>query len=170
MQHLDFAGTPFDGALCAFGIFFATDMGAQLAQIAGAVRPGGTVMTSTFAQGYFQPLRDLFFARAGDYGVAKPPQTWMQVASEAGCRELFAQAGLSEIRVEKRNLGYHLTSAEEWWSVVWNAGFRRIVNAIAPAERERFQAEHLAEIAALATKQGIWLDIEILYTIGIRPL
>lgn len=170
MQGLNFAETPFDAALCAFGIFFASDMVAQLAQIAGAVRPGGVVMASTFAQNYFQPLRDLFFARAADFGVAKPPQTWMLVASEAGCRELFSGAGLSGIRVERRNLGYHLTSPEEWWAVVWNAGFRRVVNAIAPAERERFRAEHLREVAALATAQGIWLEVEVLYTIGSRPL
>jgi len=169
MSRLDFAGTSFDAALCAFGIFFAADMTAQLQQIAAAVRPGGVVMTSTFAQGYFQPLRDLLFARAADYGVAKSPQTWLQVASEAGCRELFNQAGFNEVRVEQRNLGYYLSSAEEWWAVVWNAGFRRVVNAIAPAERERFRAEHLREVAALATERGIWLEVEVLYTIGTRP-
>jgi len=169
MSSLDFAGAPFDAALCAFGIFFAADMAAQLARIAAVVRPGGVVMTSTFDQGYFQPLRDLFFARLADYGVAKPPQTWMQVASEAGCRELFSQVGFSEVQVERRSLGYHLASAEDWWAVVWNAGFRRLVNAIAPAERERFRLEHLREVTALATTLGIWLDVEVLYTIGTRP-
>lgn len=170
MQSIDFGRVSFDAALCAFGIFFAADMTAQLAQIAAAVRPGGVVMTSTFAQGYFQPLRDRFFSLAGDYGVATPPQTWRQVASEAGCQELFTRAGLSEVRVERRNLGYHLNGAEEWWAVIWNAGFRRVVNAIAPADRERFRAEHLREVADLATERGIWLDVEVLYTIGTRPL
>jgi len=170
MRGLDFSGASFDVALCAFGIFFAADMAAQLARIVATVRPGGVVMTSTFDQGYFQPLRDLFFARIVDYGVPKPPQTWMQVASEAGCRELFTRAGLCEVRVERRNLGYHLPAAEDWWAVVWNAGFRRLVNAIAPADRERFRAEHLREVSALATERGIWLDVEVLYTIGTRPL
>ncbi|NTV14815.1 MAG: methyltransferase domain-containing protein [Desulfobulbaceae bacterium] len=169
MSGLDFAGTSFDAALCAFGIFFAADMSAQLARIAAVVRPGGVVMTSTFAQGYFQPLRDLFFARVADYGVAKPPQTWMQVASEAGCRDLFSQDGLCEVRVERRSLGYHLSAAEDWWAVIWNAGFRRLVNAIAPAEQERFRVEHLREVAALATPRGIWLDVEVLYTSGTIP-
>lgn len=170
MRALDFAGDPFDAALCAFGIFFAADMVDQLSRIAATVRPGGVVMTSTFALDYFQPLRDLLMARVAAYGVSLPPQAWRQVASEEGCRELFAQAGFSQVQVERRNLGYHLASAEDWWAVIWNAGFRRLVNAIAPEERERFRKEHLREVAALAGDQGIWLEVGVLYTIGTKPL
>lgn len=166
MQSLNGAGNNFDAAVCAFGIFFAADMAEQLARIVSLVRPGGRVMTSTFHEGYFQPLRDRFFAGLAAYGVQKPPLTWQRVASENGCRELFAQAGLTEVRVVKKNLGYYLRNPEDWWYVVWNAGFRRLVNNIDPAERERFRLEHLQEVATLATDQGIWLDIEVLYTIG----
>lgn len=168
MQRLNCLGENFDAALCAFGIFFAPDMAEQLARIVSVVKPGGRVMTSTFHEGYFQPLRDLFLARLSAYGVKRPSQTWQRVASESGCRELFAQAGLSEIRVVRKNLGYYLRTPEEWWSVVWNAGFRRLVNAIDPAERERFRQEHLTEVNTLATQQGIWLDIGVLYTIGTK--
>jgi hypothetical protein len=53
--------------------------------------------------------------------------------------------------------------------VVWNAVFRRLVGQLTPADRERFQREHLQEVAVLATKEGIWLDVGVLFAIGTKP-
>ena len=33
----------------------------------------------------------------------------------------------------------------------------------------RFKAEHLAEVAQLATEQGIWLDIPAIFAVGRKP-
>ena len=63
-------------------------------------------------------------------------------------------------------MGYFLDSAEEWWDVIWNAGFRRLVGQLTPSDQERFRKEHLEEVAALATAKGIWLDVGVLFTIG----
>jgi len=83
-------------------------------------------------------------------------------------RALFAQAGLRDVRVEAKNAGYFLSSADEWWEIIWNAGFRGLVSQLAPADRDRFRREHLEEIAALATTEGIWLDVGVLFTIGTK--
>jgi hypothetical protein len=32
-----------------------------------------------------------------------------------------------------------------------------------------FQENHLLEVAALATKDGIWLDVGVLFAIGTKP-
>jgi hypothetical protein len=37
------------------------------------------------------------------------------------------------------------------------------------AEQERFKHEHLQEVEKLRTKDGVWLDIGVLYTIGTKP-
>ena len=165
MQALGFEES-FDAAVCAFGIFFVENMDAQLAHIASTVKTGGTVMISNFQENYFHPLRDLMVKRAEAYGVKMPPQTWKRIAHEAGCRELFEKAGLTEIRVEKRNAGYCLADAGEWWDVIWNAGFRRMVGQLSPADQLRFKEEHLKEVAALGSEKGIWLDVGVLYTWG----
>jgi hypothetical protein len=66
-------------------------------------------------------------------------------------------------------VGYFLADADEWWDVVWNARFRRMVGQLQPKDQERFKREHLLEVAALATKDGIWLDVGVLFAIGTKP-
>jgi ubiquinone/menaquinone biosynthesis C-methylase UbiE len=168
MQALGFRDR-FDVAVCAFGIFFVEDMDAQLAHIASAVKPGGRIMISNFQEGYFHPLKELFASRLTAFGATMPPQTWKRIANEAGCRELFQKAGLAHITVDRKNVGYYLESAEQWWDVVWNAGFRRMVSQLSAQDQERFKREHLQEVEALRTEKGIWLDVGVLYTIGTNP-
>lgn len=169
MRNLEFTDR-FDVAVCAFGIFFVTDMEAQLARIASTVKPGGRIAITNFTEDYFSPCKEMFFDRMAMYGTQPPPQEWRRIACEAGCRQLFESAGLVNVRVETRNVGYHLESAEDWWTIVWNAGLRRYVTQLPEADRERFRMEHLREISALATADGIRLDIGVLYTVGTRPV
>lgn len=159
----------YDVAVCAFGIFFAQDMEAQLSLIASAVKPGGTVAFTGFEEDYFRPQSDLLFARLESYGVARPPDTWKKVGTESGCRDLMRQAGLTDLRVERKNQGYFLVDADEWWDIVWKAGYRRLVSQLPEDILPQFKQEHLREIEALSTKDGIWLDIGVLYALGARP-
>lgn len=168
MQDLGFSAGVFDAAVCAFGIFFVEDMDAQLSHIASMVKSGGTVLITSFQENYFQPLRDMLFNRMGTYGVQNPPQAWKRTADETGCRKLFAKAGLTDVRVESKNVGYNLNSEDEWWDIVWNAGFRRFVTRLSPQDQEQFRREHLKEIGALRTGKGIWLDAGVLYTVGTK--
>ena len=169
MQNLGFPVGQFDIAVCAFGIFFVEDMDAQLAHIVSAVKPGGRIMISCFEESYFYPLKEMFFTRIEAYGVPPHPQAWRRIANEAGSRDLFSKAGLTDIDVRKKNVGYNLRSAEDWWEIVWNAGLRRMVTRLNAEDRERFRSEHLQEVEALRTKEGIWLDVGVLYTIGTKP-
>ena len=168
MQALRFDAASFDAAVCAFGIFFVEDMESALAHIAAKVKPGGTVAICNFQKDYFFPLRDLLIRRLAAYHIPLPTQAWERIATEAGCRELFAKAGLRNIRVEPKNMGYALADEKEWWNVVWNAGFRRMVSQLAPADLERFRQEHLQEVAALKIKDGLWLDVGVLFTTGVK--
>jgi hypothetical protein len=45
---------------------------------------------------------------------------------------------------------------------------RRMLDQLKPEDQTKFKAEHLLEVAGLATEKGIWLDIGVLYTIGIK--
>ena len=48
----------------------------------------------------------------------------------------------------------------------WNAGFRRLVGQLPPADLEAFRNEHLAAVAKLKTADGLWLDIGVLFAVG----
>jgi ubiquinone/menaquinone biosynthesis C-methylase UbiE len=168
MQSLDFAPESFDAALSAFGIFFVDDMNTQLSKIAAVVKPGGTIAICNFCENYFNPLREMMIKRLISYNVQIPPQTWKQIANETGCRELFEKAGIRNINIERRNMGYYLSSEKEWQEVIMNAGFRRMISQLKPADLEHFWQKHLKEVSSLATKDGIWLDVEVLYTTGVK--
>ena len=165
MQALPWQGR-FDAAVCAFGIFFVMDMESQLRHVAATVKPGGQVMISNFTEDYMQPLRSLMLARLGQFGVRPPPQTWLHIAHEDGCRRLFESAGLGDVQVERKSLGYFLASPEEWWDVIWNAGYRRMVGRLSREDQARFKQDHLAELASLRTQDGIWMDVGVLITRG----
>ena len=168
MQNLNFPDGLFDAAVCAFGIFFVEDMENQLSSIASTVRPGGRIMISSFQENYFHPLKDMLYERLEAYGVQMPPQTWKRIASEVGCMQLFEHAGLTDIIVARKNVGYYLDSAQQWWDVIWNAGFRRMVSQLPAKDQEQFKCEHLKEVETLRTGNGIWLDVGVLLTGGTR--
>lgn len=168
MLDLRFDDGRFDAALCSFGIFFVENMEAALAQIAAKVRPGGRVVLSSFQLDYFRPLRQLLLDQLAARGVVLPPQPWERIATEAGFRALCASAGLRDVRIEARNVGYHLADENEWWRVVWNAGFRRLVGQLPPADLEAFRQEHLRKVAALKTRAGLWLDIGVFFAQGVK--
>lgn len=169
MTALDLPPAHFDCATAAFALFFVEDMTACLRGIVERLRPGGRMLICGFSGPSFSPNVDLFLARIEAYGVTVPPLSWKRLGDEALNRALFEQAGLQDIRVERRDLGYHLPDAESWWDVLWYAGFRGLLDQLPAEDLQRFRAEHLAEIAALATVRGIPLHVEILYTHGRRP-
>ena len=57
-----------------------------------------------------------------------------------------------DISVAQKNMGYFLADENEWWNVIWNAGFRRMVSQLKPADLERFKQEHLKEVSTFKTK------------------
>ncbi len=168
MQRLSFPDNQFDVATCAFGIFFVEDMESQLRKISSKVKSNGKVAITSFYDNAFLPLAELFFGRLALYGIERPPLSWKRVATAEKMTALFENASLRQITVRRKNIGYYLRSADEWWDVIWYAGFRSLVNQLSPPQLERFKEEHLAEIQKLATDEGIWLDVEVLYGIGVK--
>jgi ubiquinone/menaquinone biosynthesis C-methylase UbiE len=168
MQAMPFEPASFDAAICAFGIFFAPDMDAQLNHIASLVKPGGIVAICSFQEDYFLPLREMAAKKMMEYGAVPPPPIWKLVATKDGCKELYKKAGIDNVLVEKANMGYFIKNENEWRDAIMNTGMRRMLDQLKPEDRDRFWQEHLKEVAALATEKGIWLDIGVLYTIGIK--
>ncbi len=165
MRALAFPAGRFDAAVCSFGIFFVRDMDKQLNRIVNVVRPNGIVAITSFGEGQFRPLRQMAFDLLERYGVKDTANAEL---NEQQCRELFSTSGLQSIRIETKNVGYYLESEEAWWDVIWNAGFRRLVNQLAPDRLAKFKREHLSEIASLKTSNGIWLNAPVVFTVGIK--
>ncbi len=168
MRALKFPDNHFDAATCAFGIFFAEDMETQLKQISDKVKPGGKVIISVFHDDSFEPMSKMCSDCIQRHGVERPSVPWRKIGTEEKSISLLRQAGLTDVRVEKRDIGYYLKSVDEWWDVIWNGGYRRYLSRLSTDELTKFRKEHLEEIGKLATENGIWMDVKVLYSIGTR--
>lgn len=168
MQTLELTNNHYDAATCAFGIFFAEDMEQQLREISKKVKTGGKISVSGFHDDAFLPIVEAFFTRLQKYGIEVPPLSWKRIGTEAKVSALFQSAGLKDIRVKRKNIGYYLKNADEYWDIVWYAGFRGLVNQLSARDLELFKTEHLREVQAMSSKKGIWLNVEVLFTIGVK--
>ena len=166
MQQIEFDDGHFDGSNCSFGLFFLPDMLGLLQHITTKVKTGRQVVACSFYQGSFEPNIDLFLERIQRYGVAPPPFSWKKISTEEQLHALYTGAGLSDIKIQRHNIGYALNDAEAWWRVIWYAGFRGLVAQLDEAQLIQFKQEHLAEIAALKTARGIPLNVEALFASG----
>lgn len=169
MQAMSFPNGHFDAAASAFGIFFVDDMQKQLSHITSKVRSGGKVCISTFYDNAFSPLVDIFITDIQAFGVEQPPLAWKRVSSESQCVALFKSTGFRDILVTRSDVGYYLRDAQEWWDIIWYAGFRSLVNRLSERDRNEFKAKHLHHVSELATEKGIRLDVEVLHTLGVKP-
>ena len=61
-----------------------------------------------------------------------------------------------------------MTDSQQWWDVVWNAGWRALLNQLPDDEQKVFAKDHLREISAVIGDKGIWFNNEVLIAIGIK--
>ncbi len=172
-EALEFRGNYFDAVMCSFGLFFLPDMAAALRHWQRVTKPGGRVMFTSFGSEAFQPMLDLFREQIGHYGQVQPaelrPYPVEHLKNADNCRALLEQAGLFDVSVHSEQLGYHLRDASQWWDIIWNSGFRGLVSRLEPEAQARFRQAHLVEVERLAGADGIWLNVETLFSGGRKP-
>jgi ubiquinone/menaquinone biosynthesis C-methylase UbiE len=168
--QLNFSDNHFDAVLCASSLFFLPDMLAAVREWQRVTKPGGPVAFSGFGSTFHQPLSDLCDLRIRGYGVQVPAQRRiLRLADPVTCRTLLQDAGLHSIEVQSEQLGYYLQTVDEWWDEIWYSGRRETIAQLAPEHLAQFKTEHLAEVAELATQQGIWLDVPVNFARGRKP-
>ncbi len=153
-DHLPFEDSSFDAVLCASSIFFLPDLAAALREWVRGVRPGGVVAFQGYGDTAFEPQSTLF--------------SWQRLTAPDDYHSLLEETGCTRIIVREEQVGYFLTSPDEWWDIVWNSGFRGPVAQLAPDRLDQFKREHLAEVAELASDKGIWLDVPAIAAVGTR--
>lgn len=168
MTAMPFAENHFDHANCAFGLFFIEDMTSLLRHISSKVKPGGNVMITGFCGDSFMPASSLAMDKLRAFGLEFPEQPfgWKRMAEPEQLYTLFTDAGLEKVNITRKSFGYY-TSPEGWWEVIWNAGFRGLVAQLGDRVEE-FRQEHLAELESLMDDKGLWLEIDVNFTKGVK--
>lgn len=170
LEHLDFSGQMFDIATSSFGLFFLEDMTRGLNNIANTVKPGGKIAISSFAGEAFSPMSDIFIRRYESFGREVPNRSWQRLATEALIEEQFNAVGIDKVSIHHEPLGYQMTSAQMWWDVVWNTGWRSLLNQMDDEEMAQFKQVHMEEIEQVIGDDGIWFNTEVFIAIGEKSL
>ena len=157
-ERLDVGNQRFDVVLCASALFSVPDMLAALREWHRVLKPGGQVGFSGWGPRPRQSVWDLLTTRLQQYGVPRSG-LGQRLEEPETCRRLLHEAGFVQIEVQSEQLGYYFRTVEECWEEVWSHSTRIALLQLAPAQREQFKAEHLAEVGVLATDQGIWRDV-----------
>jgi len=168
MTQLDFPDEHYDVINASFAIFFVEEMEALVQHLRSKLKPGGRFLTTHFAQGSMSPMQELLMQRLQDYGVEVPQTAWSQLDTEEKNRALFESANFTDIEHSRHQVGYLFKDASQWWEVVWWAGFRGFVNQLGKDKLEQFKQEHLHEVNALADKDGIFFNVEVIHTLGTK--
>ncbi len=168
--QLNFPDNYFDAVFCASSLHLLPDMLVALREWQRVTKPGGLVAFSAFGMTFHQPLADLYEKRIRQYGAQLPAQRrTLRLADPVTCRTLLQDAGVHAIEVQSEQLGYYLRTVDEWWDEIWYSGQRQFIAQLATENLAQFKAEHLAEVAELATEQGIWLDAPVNFARGRKP-
>jgi ubiquinone/menaquinone biosynthesis C-methylase UbiE len=170
LHAMDFAPASFDAASCGFGIFFLPDMEAGLRAIAQHVKPGGAIGISSFTGAMMEPLSQKFVERIQAYGVEVPPLSWKRLDDADKHAAVYRAAGLENVSTRTGQVGYDLAGFDEWWDILWHSGFRGLLNQLSASDLARFRREHGEEIEMLAREHGLWLNVEVLISVGYKPL
>lgn len=169
---LDFKRDYFDTIACSYGLFFMPDIDAALLEWKRVCKPGGKIIFTSFDVKAFVPLRDLFLDDLERLGAKLPEgRTFMadQLNSAERCSDALDRNGFEKIQIDNEQLGYHLSSADDWWEIIWNSGYRALIDLLPSDQLGNFKVKHLREVDKLVTEKGIWLPVDTLFSQAIKP-
>lgn len=168
-EQLEFRSNYFDLISCSFGVFFFADPAAALRSWLRVLKPGGRLIFTSFSASTFQPMAQWFREAIEAAGAPFPNPAWQRLSEAQQCQQLVEQADYTQCRVTTKQMGYHLSSEHDWWEIIWNSGFRGILNTLTPQQQAELKDRHLEQVAGLKTEDGIWLDVEVHYTQAHKP-
>jgi len=168
-ENLDFENNYFDVITCSYGLFFMPDMSAALKSWLRVLKPGGKIIFSSFAPSAFTPQSDLFMKHLAEYNINPPTPRWLQLSEEELCKSMLEENGFVDAEVIQAQLGYHLKETKDWWECVQSAGYRGLYEQLPHEHRADFQKKHLTEIEELVTDEGLWLDVQTLFSTALKP-
>lgn len=158
LDHLDYPANHFDLVVSSFGLFFVSDMSAALQRMLDILKPGGRIAISSFADGAFDPVSDMFMQRYESFGREVPYQAWRRLSNEQMMGDVFSSVGIDSVSYHHLPLGFSLKSADTWWDVLWNAGSRGMLDQMDANELARFREMHCDEVNQLCAQQDVWVN------------
>ena len=166
-EALEFRKEYFDAAMCSFGVFFLSDIDRAVRHWRDYLKPNASLGFTTFSKSAFQPYLAEFETQCERYGIAQEkqhPSVFERLMQADACHDLLQQAGYSDIEVTQKQMGYHLPAIHDWWTIVWNSGLRATLMQLEDDALRRFEQEHLATLEKYIKSEGLYVDVEVLFS------
>ena len=155
----------FDVVICAFAIHHARDMTATTRRLWQLVRPGGKLLIATWSAQLFEPANAAFWetVRYVRPSLWEPFKAWDAIDTPELLVDMLAAAGIPAGQVAEEPYAHPLTAPEDWRAIVMNSHYRRIVDQLAPFERE---AVELLTLRHLAEREIEWVNAGALFALA----
>ena len=167
-EQLEFRSNYFDLITCGFGLFFLADAKAAVKKWHRVLKPGGRVIVSTFNQSAFMPMAKWFRELIEASGVEFPESRWQQFSNSESCLDLFPNEVYEDQIITTKQHGIHLKDSTEWWNIIINSGLRSYLELLDPKQQADLRIKHTQQLDELQTEDGIWMDVEVIYTQAIK--
>jgi ubiquinone/menaquinone biosynthesis C-methylase UbiE len=143
-----FPAGSFDAVVCVFGVFFAADMQAFVAEMRRLVRPGGVLAITTWGPDLFEPANSLFWDCVGavEPSLYKAFNPWDEITSPEALAELFTPAGAGPVTVQAVSASHRLAHPDQFWDIVLGSGYRATVDALSPEQCDRVRDPLLRQL------------------------
>jgi ubiquinone/menaquinone biosynthesis C-methylase UbiE len=139
----------YDAVVCVFGVFFAADMAAFVAEMWRLVRPSGTLAITTWGPDWCEPAASVFWesVRRLEPSLYRSFNPWDTITTGTALSELLARGGVRGPRVEATS-GAHcvLDRPEDFWDIVLGSGFRGTVDLLDDAPWELLREQVVGEV------------------------
>ncbi|MFO1149889.1 MAG: methyltransferase domain-containing protein [Alsobacter sp.] len=143
-MHLPFPDGHFDIVVSALVLFFVPDPVQSLREMVRVTKPGGIVATYLWnfpGRGF--PLEPIL-AAFRSIGREPPGPPHPEVSAMPALRELWSDAGLTEVRVHEISVQRGFPTAEAFWTSIQSGGSTPMaINALSDDERNRLKRHFL---------------------------
>jgi len=139
----------FDAVVCVFGVFFAADMPAFVAEMWRLVRPGGTLAITTWGPDWCEPASSVFWGavRQLEPSLFRAFNPWDEITTAPALADLLTRGGISGAAVDATAGEHHeLELSDDFWDIVLGSGYRATVDALGDEKRERLRERVLSEL------------------------
>lgn len=166
-EHLDFPDNTFDCVICAFSLFFFTNMEAALREMYRVCRTGGHVAVTVFNQTPppFDPIFPILLQQIGTYqGKVRIPPHSMSFSAEE-IETLLKKHGFHSIQTLSEKEDFIYRHEEDIWDFL---PLRLALLGTDDATYKQFMQEFLAKLRPLFRPDGLHMFVSAVYVTGHR--
>jgi len=172
-EQMNFAGASFDYVLCGFALWMFADPARVLHEFHRVLRGGGCVALSTWAADSpsltwcHEVLRPFVHSPAA---MDLPAKIDVRFDTPSQIETALQQAGFKNIRITVEENEFIYANEEQYWSTLWSAGIRRLLEKLTPGLLEQAKCEVFRKLQTTKKPDGFHKVSRALFAIGTKPV